>query len=427
MAAILLLSVDASAQNRVVLKNNLLYDATLTPNLGIEAKLSNHWSTGVNAGFRPWPTDDTKTRKYKHLMIAPTLRWWTDSTYHHRFFGATVVYSHYNVGGITFPLGLYPSVKDHRKQGDLLAIGLSYGYSWRLNRTFRLELEGGADVGLTWFKEYDCTHCGTYHGKKTRPFAMPKLALNLVLDPVKKEEPVIEEPVILPPPPVVVPVDTIEEPVILPPPPVEPVIPAIKKLMADNPVLEDYKNYRPYDETRVLRKEKGMLYVHFPLDKSTLLHDFRDNGPILDRIVDITRQIIADSTSNVRLIQVIGLASIEGPVAHNKQLSQRRAEALRDYIQQQVPEAVDSLFELNSGGEAWTELRDQILDEIKAGNDSHGLSEALNIIDNEMNADRREQQLRRLNGGSTYQYIRDQLLPDQRNSGYLRIYIDIVE
>ena len=411
------------------LKNNLLYDATLTPNIGIEMKLNNHWSFGVNAGYRPWPTDDTKTRKYRHLMVAPTLRWWTDSTYHHRFFGATLVYSHYNVSDIKFPLGLYPSVKDHRKQGDLYAIGLSYGYSWRLNKTFRIELEGGADVGFTRYEEYDCVHCGTYYGKKTKPFAMPKLALNIVLNPVKKQYQVIKEEII---PIIPITPDTTITP-ITPITPVTPKpIPAIRQLMAENPVLEEFKNYRPYDSSRVLRKEKGMLYVHFPLDKSTLLHDFRDNGPILDRIVDITRQIVADSSSNVRLIQVIGLASVEGPVSRNQQLAQRRAEALRDYIKEHVPEATDDLFELNNGGEAWTELRDQINDEIinekvKIKNDTNAeaLNGALQIIDNEANADVREQKLRRLNRGATFQYIRDELMPDQRNSGYLRIYIDI--
>ena len=55
-----------------------------------------------------------------------------------------------------------------------------------------------------------------------------------------------------------------------------------------------------------------------------------------------------------------------------------------------------------------------------------GLRQALNIIDSENDLNRREQQIRRLNGGKTYTYIKDELLPDQRNSGYLRIYFDRV-
>ena len=50
---------DAQAQ-KVTVSNNLLYDATLTPNLRVGLKLAPHWSTGLTAGFRPWPTDDSK-------------------------------------------------------------------------------------------------------------------------------------------------------------------------------------------------------------------------------------------------------------------------------------------------------------------------------------------------------------------------------
>jgi len=194
-------------------------------------------------------------------------------------------------------------------------------------------------------------------------------------------------------------------------------------------VLEEFSNYRPYDRTRVLRKEKGMLWVHFPLDKTELTYGFRDNAPILDRIVDITRQIMADSMSNVRLIQIIGLASVEGTIKHNEDLGNGRALALRKYIKEHVPGTTDQLFELNGGGEAWAELRDQINDVLLA-NDANapldGLRQALNIIDSENDLNRREQQIRRLNGGKTYAYIKDELLPDQRNSGYLRIYFDRV-
>ena len=81
------------------------------------------------------------------------------------------------------------------------------------------------------------------------------------------------------------------------------------ELEKTNPLLRPYSQYRPYTKDRILRKEEGALYVHFDLDKSTLRHDFRNNAATLDRIVDITRQILDDTTSNVRVIQIVGLAS----------------------------------------------------------------------------------------------------------------------
>ena len=191
-------------------------------------------------------------------------------------------------------------------------------------------------------------------------------------------------------------------------------------LAKDNLVLEHISKYRPYDSSRILRKEKGMLYVHFPVNKTDLRRDFRDNAPILDKIVDITRQIMADTTSRVEKIQVIGLASVEGTQHHNVQLSKGRAEALKRYVQERV-DTPDDLYECISGGEAWTELRDQVND-----TPSEYREEILDIIDNEPNLDRREAKLKALDRGKAFTYLRENILSDQRNAGYVRIYYNYV-
>ena len=192
------------------------------------------------------------------------------------------------------------------------------------------------------------------------------------------------------------------------------------ELRTDNPVLHHISEYRPYDKTRILRKEKGTLYVHFPLDRSVLDRNFRDNAPTLDRIVELTRAVMEDSTSSVMKIQIVGLASVEGPQRRNERLSTERAEALKSYIQQRVP-TPDSLYDCAYGGEAWAELRDQIADSHFEGRD-----ELLRIIDTESNPDRREARIKRLEGGRPYSYLKENVLSDQRNSGYLRIYYDYV-
>lgn len=53
----------------VTVSNNLLYDGVLTPNLRVGLRVAPHWSMGLTAGYRPWPTDETKTRKWKHLLV----------------------------------------------------------------------------------------------------------------------------------------------------------------------------------------------------------------------------------------------------------------------------------------------------------------------------------------------------------------------
>ena len=46
------------------IRNNLLYDATLTPNFGVEMRLDSVWTMGMNAGFNLWDYDKAKNKKW---------------------------------------------------------------------------------------------------------------------------------------------------------------------------------------------------------------------------------------------------------------------------------------------------------------------------------------------------------------------------
>ena len=61
----LLFSLSMSAQH-FALKNNLLYDATTTPNLGFEVGLSKKVTLDVSAGYNPFKFNDGK--KLKHWL-----------------------------------------------------------------------------------------------------------------------------------------------------------------------------------------------------------------------------------------------------------------------------------------------------------------------------------------------------------------------
>ncbi|MBE6247904.1 MAG: DUF3575 domain-containing protein [Prevotella sp.] len=424
----LLLAVSSLTwAQKVTISNNLLYDTWLTPNLRVGLRLSPHWSMGLTAGYRPWPTDDNTSRKWKHLLLSPDLRYWTDSVGVHHFFGVNLIYSHYNVADVKFPFGLWKAVRDERRQGDLGAIGLFYGYSWPLGRYWNLETHIGAAVGYTKFDRYQCGHCGTKIGTEKKVFVMPQAGVSIVYNipgrPRKVEEPVMEA------------LPVVEAPVTAAVA-VKPFVPALSpvadntglagQLQKDNAVIAHISEYRPYDRTRILRKEKGALFVHFDLGKSQLSTDYRENKQVLDRIVDITRQIMADSTSSVKKIQLVGLASVDGNPATNERLAQNRALSLQRYIQQQVS-VPDSMFETVGGGEAWSEFRDQLNDIVKEGTNEHAdLNKVIEIIDQESDDKVRERRIKQLNNGRTWAYIRDHILKDQRNSGYIRIYYDYV-
>ena len=413
---------------QVSVSNNLLYDAWITPNLRLGVQVAPQWSVGLTAGYRPWPSDDATTRKWRHLLLSPDVRFWTDSVNVHHFFGANLIYSHYNVADVTFPFGLYKGVRNERRQGDLAALGVFYGYSWPLGRFWNLEALVGVAVGYTKFKRYECTHCGKKLDDESKPVAIPQAALNVVYNipgrPRRTEMVPVEEN------------EVVEEQMPMPVVEAEPFVPMLSNvpdftgraglLQHDNPVLQHVSQYRPYDRTQVLRRDKEALYVHFPVGVSVLHPEFRENAPVLRRIVDIARQIMADSTSSVKTIQIVGLASIEGSIDGNERLAKNRALALQRYIQEQIT-AADSLFDTTGGGEAWAEFRNQLEEEMAATSPYDGqLKQALDVIDNVQDLNERERQLKRMNGGRTWAYLKEHILKDQRNSGYMRIYYDYV-
>ena len=422
-ALFLMMTLQTISAQQVTLSNNLLYDAWLTPNLRVGVRTSEHWSVGLTAGYRPWPSDDTTSKKWKHLLLAPDVRYWTDSVNVHHFFGVNLIYSHYNVAEVKFPFGLWKSVRDERRQGDLGAIGAYYGYSWPLGRYWNIEAHIGAAIGYTKFDRYECGHCGKKIGNEKKVFVLPQAGVSIVYN-IPGRPRKVEEAVMPMPPVVEVPATAavVEKPFV----PVLSKVADFKgragQLQQENPVVQHISNYRPYDRTRILRKEKDALFVHFDQGKSQITANFRDNQRVMDRIVDITRQIMTDGASSVKKIQIIGLSSIEGAPAVNERLAQNRALALQEYIQQNVT-VPDTLFETVGGGEAWSEFRDQLSDMVS---ENAHLSKAIEVIDQESDDKVRERRIKQLDNGRTWAYIKEHVLKDQRNSGYIRIYFDYV-
>ena len=417
------MSSEVSAQ-QVTISNNLLYDAWLTPNLRVDVRLAPHWSAGLTAGYNPWPSDENKSRKWKHLLVSPSVRYWTDSVNVRHFFGVNLIYSHYNVADVKFPFGLYKSVRDERRQGDLGALGVFYGYSWPIARHWNIEALIGAAVGYTKYNRYECGHCGTKIGEDKKWFVMPQAAINIVfnlpgrpkkvvepIQPIEPVQPVVETEPVVPVAPVVKEPEPVKER-------------AIDVLVRTEPVLAHISDYKPYDRSQVLRRDQRALFVYFPVGKSDIQTEFRDNQQTLNHIIDVTQKMLADKDSEIRKIQIVGLASFDGKNEANERLASNRAYALKKYIQDRLTVS-DDQFDVACGGEDWADFRDQVAEAIANGSDhAAALQKVIDIIDREPDLTRREQQIRKLNGGRTFQYIKEQLLADQRNSGYLRIYFD---
>ena len=180
-------SRDSVARDRgMAIRTNLAYAASATPNIGLEIPIGERISVGFNAGLKPWPRwfvwdwDKAVEKKWRHLLVAPEFRFWPYGVYDKLFVGTDLIYTHFNVGAVSFPFGLYPSVRNNRLQGDFFGMGVFAGWSWWLSDRWRLEAEAGVGAGYADAVKYQCAYCGAEVGNQQGPVIIPKLGSDIV-------------------------------------------------------------------------------------------------------------------------------------------------------------------------------------------------------------------------------------------------------
>ena len=182
---LLMVGCSMSMQAQLAVKSNVLYDATLSPNIGIELGLAPRWSVELTGNLNAWTLNDGM--RWKHWFVQPEARYWFCDRFSGHFVGAHLLGGQYNVGGIRHLhhdfLGLQLSrLGDSRFQGWFLGAGIAYGYTWILSRRWSIEAEIGLGYVYRCYDVYPCAHCGTKIEEiKSRSYVGPtKAALNLI-------------------------------------------------------------------------------------------------------------------------------------------------------------------------------------------------------------------------------------------------------
>ncbi len=176
------------------IRNNLAYDATGTMNLSVEFALGRHASLGGTFGLKPWDRfffwdhDEALVKKWRHLSVVPEFRYYLSEVSRGHFFGANLLWLHYNAAGLNFPWGIYPAVRDQRLQGDLLGGGVFYGYAFPLGNHWRIE--GLLGVAGGWYSDqaFRCESCGQSTGSRTGAALLPNVGVNVVYTFNKREK-----------------------------------------------------------------------------------------------------------------------------------------------------------------------------------------------------------------------------------------------
>lgn len=176
---VLMASLSGAFAQKVAIKNNLLYDATATPNLAIEMALGRKTTLELGAGLNPFTFSDNK--KFKHWLAQPELRWWTCDVFNGHFFGLHAHGAQFNVGGWDIPVGRLDIFKENRYQGYLYGGGISYGYQWLLSPRWNMEASIGGGYARIHYDKFPCVACGTKEDDgKYNYWGVTKAALSLI-------------------------------------------------------------------------------------------------------------------------------------------------------------------------------------------------------------------------------------------------------
>lgn len=133
LALALAAGVQGAQAQRVAVKTNALYWLTASPNLGLEFRMSRHFSLNIEAAGNPFTIKDTKLH---HATFNPELRYW---------FSARPQAGHF-VGVMGFASAYDLHAKSRYHKGDAYGVGLTYGYSLVLSKHWSMEATAGLGV-----------------------------------------------------------------------------------------------------------------------------------------------------------------------------------------------------------------------------------------------------------------------------------------
>lgn len=134
---------------RVAIKTNALYWAGATPNLGLEFRLSRHFTLGMEGAFNRFKISKIDTRM---IGCMPELRYWFSGRPH----------AGHQVGVMGLVGDYRLNVKDSGHEGSAYGFGPTYAYSWVLSRRWSMEANVGVGLLRVNEKVYTATNMETY-------------------------------------------------------------------------------------------------------------------------------------------------------------------------------------------------------------------------------------------------------------------------
>ena len=193
-------------------------------------------------------------------------------------------------------------------------------------------------------------------------------------------------------------------------------IPRIASLKKRYSAINDISEY---EKGEIIRD--GSITIHFEKDSCVVNSKFGNNVESIKTLTEIAAISSNDSAIALGKIVIKGFSSIEGSYAYNLSLSERRAEALREYVSR-FTKLDSKVLDISYEGEDWSGLREMVVK-----SNMKEKQAVLHIIDNVKDFYLRERRLKDMNNGVTYKYMEKYFFPEFRKAGYVRFYYKMAD
>ena len=168
---------------------------------------------------------------------------------------------------------------------------------------------------------------------------------------------------------------------------------------------------QPVAESVKTRELSGRAYIDFPVNRTEIYPDYRNNPVELRKIIATIDSVRNDRDITVKSITIKGYASPESPWDNNARLAKGRTETLKNYVQNMYrfePDFIQTEYE----PEDWAGLREYV-----AGSTLEHRAEILAIIDGTLEPDPKEWKIKS-SYPEEYQFLLQTVYPGLRHSDY---------
>ena len=185
-------------------------------------------------------------------------------------------------------------------------------------------------------------------------------------------------------------------------------------MVKEAPVIDLFPVYQvpPADNSVKVREERGSAVLCFEVNKWDIKPDYMTNPVELQKIYNSVNYVKNDSDVTISKMTIEGYASPEAPYAHNQMLSDKRTEALKNYLlASTITKGIK--MEARGKGENW----EGFLDYLNENPLIPQYSTIMNIAKANIHPDEKERRMRN-EAPEGYSYVLKNVFPQLRCTNY---------